>query len=121
MVAVGWSIVLSGLALLSFTISQLHKILGLWDNRRNIIAKFKSPSPKKDQPEMPKIVLSKDIQETVRQFKLLTNLLGDPFSLPKLIDLSAQRGLPKPHSTVNTLISAKIIVPDGKGYFTWFY
>ena len=121
MAAVGWSIVLTGLAILSFTISQLHKILGLWDDRKNIIRKLKNPSPQETQPAMPEIQLSGDIQEAMRQLKLLTNRLGDPFSLPKLVDLSEQRGLAKPHSTINTLLTAKIIVPDGKGYFTWYY
>ena len=121
MAVVGWCIVLSGLAVLSFTISQLHKILGLWDNRKDLFTKAKSPSPIEAQPSQSKIVISEDIQKTMRQLKLLTNRLGDPFSLPKLIDLSEQRGMAKPHSTINTLLTAKIIVPDGKGYFTWFY
>ena len=121
MAAVGWSIVLTGLTVLSFTISQLHKVLGLWDDRKNIIQKLKNRNPKKTSPVMPEVQLSEDIQQAVGQFKLLTNRLGDPFSLPKLVDLSEQRGLTKPHSTINTLLTAKIIVPDGKGYFTWYY
>ena len=121
MAVAGWCIVLTGLAALSFTISQLHKILGLWDDRKNILAKLKNQSPKEMKPEMPMIQLSQDIQEAMRQLKLLTNRLGDPFSLPKLIELSEKRGLAKPHSTINTLLTAKIIVPDGKGYFIWYY
>ena len=121
MAVVGWSIVLTGLAVLSFTIAQLHKILGLWDDRKTMLAKLKNQGHKEKQPEMPVIELSEDIQNAVRQLKLLTNLLGDPFPLPKLIDLAEKRGLAKPHSTISTLLTAKIIIPDGKGYYIWYY
>ena len=119
MAAVGGSIVFSGLVILSFTISQLHKLLDLWDRRSTLFNKFKNE--KESVQETPGIQVSKDIQETIRNFKLLTERIGEPFALPKLLDLSVKCGLDKPHSTINTLLTSKIIVPDGKGYFNWNY
>lgn len=121
MAVAGWCIVLTGLAVLSFTISQLHKILALWDDRKNIIEKFKQKGQQETSPQLPDVHFSQDVQEAMRQFKLLTNRLGEPFSLPKLVDLSEKCGLAKPYSTINTLLTSKIIVPDGKGYFKWYY
>ena len=40
MAAVGASIVFSGLVVLSFVISQIHKILKLWDDREKILERF---------------------------------------------------------------------------------
>ena len=57
--------------------------------------------------------------ESARQFNLLTRSMKDPFSLPKLITLAKKVDIARPHSTVNELLSAKLIVPDGKGYYSW--
>ncbi|MBA3031105.1 MAG: hypothetical protein FP816_20145 [Desulfobacteraceae bacterium] len=119
-VCVGVSIVVSGLATLSFAIAQLHKLLGLWDNRRNLFQKFKNRKENMESQETPVLELSLDVQENIRNFKLLTAKIGDPFSLPKLIEYSEKCGLKSPLSTINTLLTAKVIVPDGNGYFKWF-
>jgi hypothetical protein len=121
MAAVGWGIVFTGLTVLSFTIAQLHKVLDIWDNRNEIIPKFKNRLQKQTPVDEPVLHFSRDIQDAMRNFKLLTNRLGEPFSLPKLIDLSKKCGLTNPYSTINTLLTSKIIIPDGKGYFIWYY
>ena len=41
MAAVGATIVFSGLVILSFVISQIHKILRFWDDREKFKEKFK--------------------------------------------------------------------------------
>ena len=122
MAAVGGSIVFSGLVVLSFTISQLHKLLALWDRKGALLEKFKSSKPEDTTAQqISDIQISADLQDTIRAFKLLTKRIGDPFALPKLLDLSVKCGLSKPHSTINRLVTSRIIVPDGKGYFTWNY
>ena len=121
MAAVGGSIVFSGLVILSLTISQLHKVLGLWGRRDELLQKLKNGKEKDSGQKMPDIQISEDVQETIRTFKLLTQRIGDPFALPKLLDLSVKCGLAKPHSTINMLLTSNIIVPDGKGYFRWNY
>lgn len=120
MAAVGVSIVFTGLVVLSFTIAQLHKILEIWDNREDFFQRFTKGQQQGIEPDMPDLHFSSDIQESIRNLKLLTNRIGEPFPLPKLIDLSEKCGLAKPHSTINTLLTSKIIIPDGKGYFVWY-
>ncbi len=121
---VGVSIVFTGLTLLSLTISQLHKVITFWDDRsrysqqlRNL---WKKEEPRKEEEEsIPDSCLAQDIDEVTRQFKLLTKRIGEPFPLPKLLELSDRCGLFRPHSAINYLLRAKRILPDGKGYFYW--
>lgn len=129
MAAVGISIVFAGLILLSFVISQLHRILDIFE-RWHLLAKRRNhkdrikPVPG-DEPELPTedkenaLDANNTIEETIRNYKMLSSRIGDPFSLPKLLDIAEQRGLTKPYSTINMLISSEVIVPDGNGYFVW--
>ena len=121
MAAVGASIVFSGLVVLSFTISQLHKVLDLWDRKGLVWEKFKQQKGEDAAGKIADIQVSADLQNSIRAYKLLTQRMGDPFSLPKLLDLSVKCGLARPHSTINRFVTSRVIVPDGKGYFTWNY
>ncbi len=118
MAVVGISIVFSGLLLLSLVISQIHKALELWENRKSHFKNMKEllqPKVKEEKPNY-NLSFSRDVKESVY---LLTKRMGDPFSLPKLIDIAKKFGLATPHSTINELINTKLIIPDGKGYFYW--
>ena len=118
MAVVGISIVFSGLLALSFAISQLHKCIDLWENRKAHLQNMKELLQTKVKEEKPDYIFSfsKDVEESVH---LITKRMGEPFSLPRLIDISKKFGLATPHSTINELISANLIIPDGKGYFYW--
>ncbi len=116
--AVGISIVFTALVTLSFIISQLHKLLALWENREVHVKKIKGLFAEKKTPVSPKKqVLTQDFHESARQFSILIKSLGEPFSLPKLIEMAEIIGIAKPHSTVNSLIQAKLIRPDEHGLF----
>lgn len=121
--AVGISIVFTGLTLLSLAISQLHKVLDMWENRDVYLDRLKNYWKK---PEVSTTVdtdtdeaagVRMDIAEAARHYRLLANLIGEPFALPKMINIAEKRGLYRPYSVVNALLKAKIIVPDGRGYF----
>ncbi len=129
MAAVGISIVFAGLILLSFVISQLHRILDIFEKwhpsaRKNKNRKQKKPLPE-NQLKLPSTDTADDAtgkknhDELIRNYKMITHRLGEPFSLPKLLDLAEKHGLAKPYSTVNTLIMSGIIVADGNGFFIW--
>ena len=45
MAAVGAAIVFLGLVVLTFVISQIHKILKLWDEKEKLIERFKKKGP----------------------------------------------------------------------------
>ncbi|MBC2717490.1 MAG: OadG family protein [Desulfobacteraceae bacterium] len=118
--ATGVCIVFTALVSLSFIISQLHKCLTIWEKRDEYIKKAGKlfSRPKKKVPRR-KIKVSENFNESARQFHVLTQSMKDPFSLPKLIMLAKKIDLGRPHSTVNALLSARLIVPDGKGLYYW--
>lgn len=117
----GISIVFTGLTLLSLTISQLHKALDIWERRGMIWEKFKDRGRKTTGPlpEDECIFLPGDIKESARHYKLIVEHLGQPFPLPKLLEFSDRCGLSKPHSTLNELLQAGVIIPDGEGFYLW--
>lgn len=118
---VGISIVFTGLVLLSLTISQLHKALDLWEKRGVYWERFKQRGQKTAEPppERECIFLPRDVKESARQCKLLVEHLGQPFALPRLLEFSDRCGLIHPHSTINELLLAEVIIPDGDGFYLW--
>jgi predicted AAA+ superfamily ATPase len=115
----GIIIVFSGLVFLSFLVSQIYKILNIWDNRKAYIKSFFEKFKKSKLKSEHKIIIPENLEETKRIMKLLTNIIGEPFSMPKLIKMAENRGLSKPYSAVNDLLEADIIISDDKGYFIW--
>jgi len=117
----GVFIVFTALVTLSFVISQLHKLLTVWENKDEYIKNAMQLFAKKEKVAVhPKLRVSKNFNESARQFNLLTKSLRDPFfSLPRLILLAKKVDISHPHATVNKLIQAKLIVPDDKGFYYW--
>lgn len=117
----GISIVFTGLIILSLAISQIHKALEFWDRRYIYYQRIKKLVQRKHRSEatVSDPVLPNNVKEAACQCKLLIERIGEPFSLPRLIDFSKKCGLLNSHSSVNDLLQAKLIIPDGKGYFLW--
>ena len=118
----GASIVFSGLVLLSFVLSQLHKLLYLWENRSSIGQRLKERWKNEAAdagPETTKPETSSDLMESRRQYQLLVERIGEPFALPRLLRLAERSGLHRPHATINKLLRAGVILPDENGYYTW--
>ena len=120
--ALGVSIVFSGLILLSFSVSQIHKLLNLWDNRSKLFQLMKDKS--EDQSEKTqnqnmdeKVCHPKGFDEAVKQVKLIINRIGEPFSLPKLLTIAINHGMHCAHSTLNFLLTEGIIEPVGDGFY----
>jgi hypothetical protein len=117
----GVSIVFTGLVSLALIISQLYKVLDFWDNRKTHIKNIKTFFKNKDISEKTakKKILPAEIDESADHYRLLIGIIGEPFSLPKLIELAESRGLPHSHSTINKFLKDNIIVPDNQGFFMW--
>lgn len=117
----GISIVFTGLILLSFAIAQLHKLLKLWEEKYIYFNLIKDFFQKKETPypAIPELPVSHNFKESARQFYLLIETIGEPFSLPRLLKLAEKCGISQPHSTINQLLEAKLIIPDGEGFFNW--
>ncbi len=111
---VGVSIVFTGLVLLSLSISRIHKLLDLWDNRSNIQLFKKNPPPSTEPLPPPFTEREKAL---ARQFHLLIQTMDDHFSLQRLLRLAEISGLERPHSSLNRLIKTRIIMPDLHGLY----
>jgi hypothetical protein len=118
--ALGISIVFTGLIFLSCAVEQLHKILKIWDDRKLYIQKLRGIKKTYVKEAVDEVETPIDMEEAERNARLLTDVIGgEPFSLPKLIYIAKQRGLKSPCSTIDKLLKAKAISPDGNGYFIW--
>lgn len=117
---IGITIVFVSLILLSFAVSQIHKLIELLDKKNTSYQRVKK-TQQKDQktPSVSDLAIPQDVQRASRQFKLLIEWMGEPFSLPKLLYLSGKCGLSRPHSTINELLKCELIIPDENGYFIW--
>ena len=115
---IGITIVFTGLTTLSIIISQLHKALDFWENKRKFWpARNRHREAESFSPS--EISLPPYTRESARQYKMIVDRLGEPFSLPQLLSDAQRCGLDHPHSTINELIRSEIIVPDGTGYYQW--
>jgi len=114
MALAGALIVFSGLVILSFVISQLHKILAFFEKKPVDV------EPPEDKPGflLPK-PFPEDINEIVRLYKPLVEALGETFYLSELYEMSRKNDFPHPHITLTALRESKILVSDGNGVFSW--
>jgi hypothetical protein len=123
MAAVGASIVFTGLVILSFVISQIHKVLALWEERDKYIARFKKTyqtraagkieAPLYAQRQFP------SVDELAEDYGPLSDQLKKPFTLSQLFEVAKQEDLPHPHLSIQRLQEAGILVAEKDGTFTW--
>ncbi len=122
MAIVGASIVFSGLVILSLAISQLHKLLTMWENKGNFFNRNKKTSVNSTEEvldlNLPERFFA-DINEAARLYHPLVEKLGQPFQLVQLYEVSRKKGFPHPHLTISLLRQAKVLVPEGDGVFFW--
>ena len=106
----GIIIVMSGLALLAFIISQLHKVIGLFEKRK---------APPHVSLQASDVNILTDLEATARMYQPLTRELGDTFHLAQLYRIFEKEGLPHPHLTIRALRAAKYLQRTGEGLFSW--
>lgn len=120
MALTGAVIVMIGLSILSFIISQLHRIVNLVDGRTNRKLKKKTDRDQALIPEAkPQPPPLSDLSETMKQFQPLTQEIGTPFDLTALFQVFVQHDDPHPHLTIRSLREQGFLIPDGNGLFTW--
>ena len=121
--AVGASIVFMGLVVLSFVISQIHKLLNLWDDREKIISRFKT-QPAPVEPQKAAEMAYKEqrlpsLDELVNAYSPLVEELEEPFNLSQLFKIANKNDMPHPHLSIQRLQEARILVAQGDGTFIW--
>ena len=107
---VGILIVFTGLVILSIAISQIHKVLSLFDKK-------KQTQPKTKVIETPESILPQDVKSLSYYYKQLTDQLEKPFKLSDLINISQKFDFPHPYLSINYMRNAGIIVHQGEGLF----
>ena len=117
MALAGALIVMSGLSVLTFIISQLHKVVALIEKR----------GQKAQQQEAPEaipvdIVAQRsplDIEALTTYYLPLADELGSSFELSRFYALARENDLPHVHLTIRSLRDAGVLVPVGDGVFKW--
>lgn len=125
MALAGALIVFSGLVVLSLAISQIHKILALFEKEeKEVDFQQDLKAPKEDEFEdKPLISLPKqlpaDINEIARLYQPLIDELAETFYLADLYEISRKNKFPHPHITITAFRESEILIPYGEGVFTW--
>ncbi len=123
MALAGALIVFSGLVVLSFVISQLHKVLTFFEKKTVYMEPEPETSDIEPHKDKPWLLLPKqfpeDIKEIARLYKPLVEEIGETFYLSELYEMSRKNDFPHPHITLTAFRESKILIPDGDGVFTW--
>ncbi|MGD2096533.1 MAG: OadG family protein [Desulfobacterales bacterium] len=121
--AVGASIVFTGLVVLSFVISQIHRLLKLWEDREAVISRFKKKPAAVKPPETAEMVYGDQrlpsVQQLTEAYKPLIEKLDESFKLSQLFEIAKENDMPHPHLSIQRLQEADILVAQGDGTFTW--
>jgi hypothetical protein len=120
MALTGACIVMTGLALLSFVISQLHKIIALTEGKgKKHPISVPEPAPPAMDLSASEIDILEDLPAAARIYSPLTLDLGEEFPLAALYRIFEKENLPHPHITITALRCAGYLVPAGEGNFSW--
>ena len=111
MAVTGIIIVMCGLSVLAFIISQLHKVIGLFEEKQKAAPHFAQPAADID--------ILNDLAVTTLLYQPLTAELGDSFPLAQLYRIFERESLPHPHLTISALREAEYLLPSGDGFFIW--
>lgn len=121
----GWSmaitgaiIVILGLSLLAFIISQLHKVIMIFEKKQFGAGLQKKVSLHTEQFDA-NMDLQKDLEATAKIYKVISEELGSTFELSKLYQITKRDQIPHPHITIRSLREAGFLVPVGEGRFVW--
>ena len=116
----GWSmalagalIVMSGLAVLSFIISQLPRLVDLMEKKE--APEETTVSDKAGLPEK----FPADIHQAAALYEPLIKQLPASFGLGELYALSRKNDYPHPHLSLRAFRTAGILVSQGGGQFSW--
>ena len=124
MAAVGASIVFSGLVVLCFVISQIHKLLTLWDDREKLLERFRKKAPVEAVVEKAEAPVYAErhlpsVDELAGIYQPLVEQLEEPCKISQIFEIANKNDLPHPHLSIQRLQEAGILVARGDGTFNW--
>lgn len=115
MAIVGATIVISGLAILSLLISQLHKVVALMEKKT-----VPPVAELKEEPVAEKVAADwclMNIEATLELYRPLIEELDEQFPLVDLYDLAEKYHLEHPHLSIRCLRNAGRLEALGDGMF----
>lgn len=112
----GVLIVMSGLGVLSFAISQLHKVAAFIERRNK--------KPETEIVLVPAVEAIMEpppdnLSETIDTYRALIDRLDDTFQIGELYNVCKERGFTHPYLSIKILMEAGVLRPLGDGVFTW--
>jgi hypothetical protein len=113
----GACIVLSGLSVLSFIISLLPKLVGLFEKDEKAAAPVTAPEPALKPLSETEVPLETDAAANL--YGPLITSLGEEFQLQALHELFKEQNLPHPHITIRNFRDAGLLTPTETGAFLW--
>ncbi len=121
MAATGACIVITGLAILSFIISQLHRILGLFEKKEAVTPEAPPGHGAGAASAAAAVDIDPltDLKSTAQRYKPLTVHLGETFGLSQLYQSLEAAKDPHPHITVRELKANGYLVAGEEGQFSW--
>lgn len=119
MAITGAIIVMSGLAILSFIISQLHKVIALFDRKSLEEPAAREIPPPTFAQRSAEVDILNDLAAASRIYQSLTEDGPEKFQLAKLYALCEKEQLPHPHLTIRALRDAGYLLPAEDGAFFW--
>jgi hypothetical protein len=120
MAALGITIDLAGLTLLSIVVSRVPTLVALIERIGSFFKKTPGEPRRKPIIESKQDGLSEEgINKIAAVYKDCAKSLGDIFQLSELYRSSEESGLPHPHLTIKALREAGLLVPEGNGRFKW--
>ena len=130
----GISIVFSGLLVLSFLIANMERVIRFFDRQKEKLKRAKlslepelAKSSKKartpQKPSITKVVwLTAEEIEIYNYYRWITERLGEPFSLPRLLKQAEKRGISRPYFHLDMFLRQGLIYEaegDKVGFFRW--
>ncbi len=121
MAFLGAGIVMTGLIILSLAISQIHKLVDMWEKRKQKQAE--PPAAEVPEAESPKpdetTACPVNLDELAVLYRALTEPLGSSFELQGLYRAAAESDLPHPHITIRCFREAGHLIKAEEGLFAW--
>jgi len=116
---VGITIVFSGLVALSIVVSQLHKVLMAWDNRRILFKRIKAFLLGKGsiQPGLEDAPF--EVLEDAKNLSMLAPYLPEPFTPENLFNIAEKRGVEIRQYSIHYLTDCGYLKLDNQGNFFW--
>jgi hypothetical protein len=111
MALAGALIVMTGLTVLSFIISQLHRLVAVIEKKE---VAPETPSPDRIPEKFPD-----SVDQVAALYEPLVKQLPENFDLNALYALTRENNYPHPHLTIRSLREAGFLKSLGEGQFTW--